>query len=332
MQVALLQLLVALDLQHAHFTLLADAGQFGAAAAFGAELGHLGFAFGTQPFDLAALQDFGFFLLTLDDQHLLDGIKLALPHRHIGIGFDGGALLLVGGHHFGQAAQTHGVEGIVIVDGGKGCLVKAAQGHGFQAQAVLRQAFGHQRLHFAHIAAAIFMQVIHGFACRHALHRVNQAAFDQIGQILRPECLAAQSLGGGGDAIGGGCHPHGQFHFDINPQAVAGDQRLGAVARHFDARGLHIDFGNLMQERQRQAATIHHHALAAGTGADQGGVAGCLAVESVEEQNHHGQHHHRDDQIDDPGHADFSPINIRQAKCQCQTWPPASANGSDENT
>ncbi len=181
---------------------------------------------------------------------------MALSHRHLGIGLDRRPLLPVDGDDLGQAPHAERVEGVVLVERMEGRLVEALERHRFEHQTVLRQVRTERLGDFGGILPALVLQLVHRIAGGHRQKRVHQLAFQRLGQLRGPERLAAERLAGGCHAFRGGLNPDIELDADVDPQAVLGDHRLRPQALDLEARGLHVDFRHLVQERHRDAAAI----------------------------------------------------------------------------
>ena len=252
-----------------------------------ARLGGLGVAGRPHLFDLEVLIDLRLFLLLSEQEPLLGGLELRLPHRNVGVSLDLGALLAVDGDDLRKLAQADGVEGVVLVEGGERRLVEPRQRDRIEENAVLLEIIAQQLGDTGDEFGAVLMQAVHRMARGDRLHRVDEAALEQVAQAVGRERFGAERLRRSGDALRRRHDAHVEFEFDIDAQAVLGDGRFLRRAPHLDAQRAHIDLFDLVQERQRQAAAGDQNALAAETGAHQRDFARRFTVEAVEE-------HHRD--------------------------------------
>jgi hypothetical protein len=147
-----------------------------------------------------------------------------------------------------------------------------------------------------HKLAALLVQCVHGHGGRDRLQRVDEAAFKQIADALGVECARTDRLCRGRNAVNGGLYPHVEIEFDVDPDAVGGDQRLVTSSLDLHAVGPHVDLLDLVQEGQGQTPAGEHYFLAAESGADQGYVARRFSVKAVHERHDEGD---GDDRTDD---------------------------------
>ena len=296
------QLAVLLDLGQTHLAFAGNARRLAPLFAGGLFLG--GFSDGTRAgnLDFPLLGDHRLFFLAADGQLALGGIQLALPHGHFGIRLDRGAFLLVDGDDFRQTPHPQRVEGVVFIERMKRRLVDARQRHRFQHQAVLGQIVLQCVRHLAGKGAAVVLQFVHRVARSNRQHGIDQLAFQRFRQIIGTEGFSRQRLRGGGHTFARGHHPDIEFRRHVDAKTVLGDDRLRPQPLDFQLGGPHVDFGHLVQKRQRDAAAIQHDTLAPCPGAHHADFAGGLAVISVEKQDHQDRHDDQDDQADKPGH------------------------------
>ena len=294
-----------LDFELAQLALLGDLGGPGLPLAFDARffggdhcrLARLGrFRVARRPdlLDLEMLVDLRFFFLLGQDEPLLGGLELGLPHRNLGIGLDLRALLAVDGDDLRELAQPDRVERVVLVERRKRRLVEPRQRYGVEQNAVLLEIVAQQIGDIRDKLGAPLVQAVHGMTRRHCLHGVDETAFEQIANAVDRERLGAERLRGRGNAFGRRDDPHVKLKLDIDPHAIFGDHRFVAGTTDLDAQRAHVDLFDLVQKRKRETAAGDENALAAETGPHQGDVARRLAIEAVEKQDRNRDHHDRD--------------------------------------
>ena len=136
------------------------------------------------------------------DQALLGRLELRLAHRDVGIGLDLGALLLVDGDDLGEPAHADRVEGVVLVERRERRLVQPRQRHRVEQDAVLRQVVAQQAGRPCATNSARFSCSVSIVSARgDRLHRVDEAALEQVADAVGRERLGAERLRGGGHAF-----------------------------------------------------------------------------------------------------------------------------------
>ena len=77
--------------------------------------------------------------------------------------------------------------------------------------------------------------------------------------------------------------------------AISGDERFFAGTPHVDAVGAHVDFVEVVKERQSHTTAGEHDLLPAEAGARQGDIAARFAVKAIEKNNDDGDYDKRTD-------------------------------------
>ena len=181
-------------------------------------------------------------------------------------------------------------------------LVQPGDRHRFQQEPVLFEVRRQDRRDLGTVLAPVVLQAVHRVARRHRQHRVDQLAFQRLGQVRRPERLPRQRLCRRRDALVRGIDPHVELGPDIDAQAVRGDDRLRPQPLDLEPRGLHVHFRDLVQEGQRDEAALGRDKLAAGTGPHQCNLARGLAIVPVEKQDHEDRNDDHCDDDQEPSH------------------------------
>ncbi len=81
---------------------------------------------------------------------------------------------------------------------------------------------------------------------------------------------------------------------DVDPHAVAGDERLVAPARDFEPKRVHIDGDHVVHDRQYESTTVEHDFLTAHARAYERALLARAEIEPVEQCD--------DDRDDDRDH------------------------------
>ena len=154
----------------------------------------------------------------------------------------------------------------------------------FQLQPVLQQVRGHGAAHPADIFAALLVQLLHGHLGGHRAQRVDELALEQLLQRVGLGGALAERLGRAGDRLGHGLDAHVELGDDVDPHAVARDQRLVAAARDLEPERVHVDRDDVVDDRQHEGAAVHHHLLPAHAGAHEGALLAGAEIEPMEQQ------------------------------------------------
>ena len=251
-----------------------DPRGLGFALGFLAALGNFGLLGGFEGFNLFFLLNARFFLVADDLELLAFCFHRGAAYGDIGLCINRGPLFLRGSNNFGQAAHTDRVKGVIFVERLKRGLVKRGQGHGFQRQAVFGEVFGHSVLHLLHKVRAVFVQLVHRHLSRHGAQAVNELTFDHFAKLADIECPSTKSLGRASDAFIGWGHRDIEFHANVHPHAVFGDQRAIVAPLHLKAQGFHVYRADFMQQRDHEDAAVHDDFLAARAGAHEADFSG----------------------------------------------------------
>ena len=318
------QLPIPLDLGQAHLAFARDPGRLATALRRGLLFRDVGLTRGTRGLDLALLGDRRLLLLLGEEQLAFRGVELALVHRDLGVRFDRRAFLLVGRDDLGEAPHAERVEGVVLVERVERGLIQPGEGDRFEPEAVLSEVLAQHPAHLGGVFRAFVLQALHAVAGRYREHRVHQLALQRLRKLGRAEGLAGQRLGRRRDAVFGRLDPDVELRADVDAQAILGDHRVPPEPLDLELRGAHVDLGHLVQNGERETASVEHHPLPAETGAHQRPFAGCLAVVAIEEENAQAREHEQDDDGEEPDHR-RAPANRAASGRRCGSQAGAGA-------
>ena len=148
-----------------------------------------------------------------------------------------------------------------------------------------------QVLHAADVLRALFVHLLHRHLGGTRPERGDELAREKVVQPFLFHAAVAERRGGERDRLAARLHPDVELGLHVHPHAVARDQRGIALADHLELQGVHVDKGDVVDDRPHEGAAVDHHLLAEETGADEGHLLGGAAVQPV--------HHPVDDGDDD---------------------------------
>jgi hypothetical protein len=219
-----------------------------------------------------------------------------LDHRVL---FDVVADLLAPLDLFGQPRQAFRVEGVGRIEEFHAGLVELGQRHGFEFQPVLQQVAGDPVAHAAHEVATLLVKFLHCHLGGHGAQRVDELALHQFLEHVGLHRPCAQGLGGIRDGLHRRLHPDIELRDHVHPHPVLGDQGLVASARDLQAKGVHVDGNNFVNDRQHERSPVHDHLLPAKAGADERTLLGGAQVQPVQQPDQDRCHDGNDDQPQD---------------------------------
>ena len=211
-------------------------------------------------------------------------LEVLLLNRDFGVLLDLVARPAPGLDLRGQFRQTLRVEGVVGVEVFAARLIEARERDRFQFQAVVHDLLRQRVPNRLDEGAALLMQLLHVPLGRHRSQRVHELPFQQRPQLLHVEGLRAKRLRGGGNGLGVGPDADKELGRDVDPHAIAGDQRLLVAARNVEQHGLHVDRGGVVQNRQNERAAVHDDLFAAEAGAHERHLLRCALVEPPKQE------------------------------------------------
>ncbi len=182
-------------------------------------------------------------------------------------------------------------------------LVEAGEGDRLHGEPVGGEALLEELPYLLGVAPPALVQAVHRVAGRHRLEGVDDLALDEVRQLGGPEGLAGQGLSRRRHPLRGGRHPDEGLEVHVHPQPVLGDDRAVPGPGDLEAIGAHVHLGDPVQEREHEAAPVHHHPLAPEAGAHQRHLPARLPVEAVEEEDREYERDRDGDEEHDPGHA-----------------------------
>ena len=206
-----------------------------------------------------------------------------------------------------QAFRVEGVRGIEIFEAG---LVEIDDRHAFELEAVQRQQLRAKLANLRRIFAAALVHFLQRHLRRDRAHRRGELAFQQLAQPVRLHGALSQRLRGGGDQLTAGADAHEELADYIDANAVLGDQRHLLLAPHLDPHHVHVDWRDLVQNRDHEGAAVHHHLLAEKSGAHERDFLGRTPVQPLQDIDGD-----RDDDGDDDEPQEQVPKGLRGHDC-----------------
>ena len=260
--------------------------------------------------DVALLVEAGGLALALDFQRLALGFEVAsadLDHRIL---FDVVAQLALGLDVFHQAGQALGVEPVRRIEIFQVGLVEIGDGDELQFEPVLANAS----------AAAALSRVTYSPRCSCICSMVISAATERMAetelagekgmQLLGLQRAPAECRGGDGDGFPRRLHADVKIGFDVDPHAVAGNDRVMLGAHDPHRQHVHVDRSVVVNERQHEGAAVDHDPLAEQTGSHKGHFLGRTVIEPVHDVDDDGDHDDRCDQPEDQFANQGSPTSL----------------------
>ena len=114
-------------------------------------------------------------------------------------------------------------------------------------------------------------------------HGVDEPALDEILELLGVHGAIAEGTGGSGHRIVFGLNADIELHGQLDTHAVLRDQGLLPRPDDFQPQGVHVHFGDVVQDRQHEGAASHDHLLAPEAGPYEGDVLRRAAIEPVQQ-------------------------------------------------
>ena len=307
-----------------------ERGLFGLLLALRAFAGKLGALLGAVEFDIAFLFQPGLFAFAFDVERLFLGFEIAGADADHRVLLDVIAQLAALFDRFDDTGQADGVKCVGRVEIFDIGLVDIGDGNAFQFQPVLVQPFLRGLQNAGNIGVPVFVQFLHRHFAGHGAQGADEFAFEQGVQAFRFQRAPAQ--GGGGEADGGfGLgNTHVEFGVHVNAHAILGDQRFVAFAGYAQLHRVHVDRGNVVDDRPHEGAAVDHHLFPKEPGAHEGDLLGGAAIEPVhhpveDEDYDHGGDQPQDQLSDElPCHLSFLPsgalapdlLEFRRLFCQ----------------
>ena len=176
-------------------------------------------------------------------------------------------------------------------------LVEVGDRDRFQLEPVLRQRLGGGGLDPRDIFAALLVHLLHGHFRGDRTQRGDELAGQQRVQALGFQRAPAQRRRGDRYRLARRLHPDVEIGLDVDAHAVARDQRVALLAHDPHRQHVHVDRGEVVDERQHEGAAVDHHPLAEQAGAHERDLLRRAMVEPVDDID---EHHDDDDRDDQP--------------------------------
>ena len=222
--------------------------------------------------DLALLADARVLGFAVDLELQLLRLEVLVADGDQGVLLDVVSLLLALLDALGEARHALGVEGVAGVEELEAGLVELSERRGFELEAVHRQVAGDAGAHALHILAALLVHLFHRHGRRHGAQRVDELALEQLLQPIGLERAHAERLRRVGHGLVARLHAHVELGRHVDAQPVARDQRLVAAAHDLEAKRVHVDGDDVVDDRQHEGAAAEHHLLPAQARANEGAL------------------------------------------------------------
>ena len=140
----------------------------------------------------------------------------------------------------------------------------------FELEAVLLEAVQRRFLDPGDVFAAPLMHLHHGHFGGDRAQRGDELAGKQGIELADIHRAPAERCRGDGHRLARRRHPDVELRFDVDAHAVLGDERVFPVAHHLHAQDVHVDRGDLVNERKDEGTAVDHHFFAEQAGAHEG--------------------------------------------------------------
>ena len=208
--------------------------------------------------------------LAIDIQRLLLGLEIAGANEDHRILLDVVAQLAPRFDVLNQLGQTFGVEAVRRIEEFEVGLIEIGDRHRFQFKAVLLEALQRRIFDPGDVFATPLVHLHHRHLGSDRTQRGDQFAGQQRVKLGNVHGAPAQRRGGDGDRLPGWRHPHVEFGFDVDAHAILRDERVFTVANDLHAQDVHVDRGDLVNEREYEGSGVDHHLFAEQAGAHEG--------------------------------------------------------------
>ena len=278
-----------------------DLGTLGLRLAQGSLARQLGALDGAADLDVALLIEAGRFALALDVERLLLGLEVAGADADHRVLLDVVAQLATVLDLADQLGQAFGIEAVRRVEELQIRLVEIGQRHGLELQAVLRQRLGGGRLDALQVDAPLLVHLHHAHLGGDRAQRRDELAGQESVQSLLLHRAPAEGGGGQRHGLARRRDANVEVGLDVDAHAVLGDERIVLGAGDAHLQHIHVDRGDVVDDRQHEGAAIDDDALAHQARADERDLLGRSPIEPVDEIDDDGDGDDRHDQPQDDG-------------------------------
>ena len=198
-----------------------------------------------------------------------------------------------------ELGQAFGVEAVRRIEEFEIGLIEVGDGHRFELEPVLLEAFKCRLLDARDVFAAPLVHLHHGHFGGDGTQRRNELAGKQRVELGDVHGAPAERRGGDGHRLARRRHANVELRIDVDAHAVLGDERVVAVAHDLHAQDVHVDRRDFVNERKNKGAAVDHHLFAEQAGAHEGELLRGAVIEPVDEIDDDRNDDDRDDEPDD---------------------------------
>ena len=165
----------------------------------------------------------------------------------------------------------------------------------FEFETVLRERLGGFSLHPRDVFVTLLVHLLHRHFRGDRAQRGNELAREQRMQSFRLERAPAERRRGDRYGLSGRLHANIKVGFDVDAHPVARDDGVALLAHDLHRQHVHVDRGEVVDERQHEGAAVDHDPLSEKSGAHERHFLRRPVIEPV----HHIDDHHNHDDCDD---------------------------------
>ena len=195
--------------------------------------------------------------------------------------------------------QTLGVEPVRGIEEFEVRLIKVSDCDGLKLKTVLRQRLLGRGFDASDIIAALLVHLLHCHLGGDRAQRGDELARQQGVKSLRLERAPPERCRRDRHRLAGRLYANIEVGLDIDAHAIAGDEGAALLAHDLHRQHVHIDGGEVVDERQDESAAVDHHPLAEKAGAHERHLARRAMVEPVDHVHDDHDDNDRDDQPED---------------------------------